>query len=108
MVANRAASIKHVRTTVLPADYFDRLSAGETATIVTDDFELGVGLAVVIPLPTTIALITATRVERAYVVTTRGYTVDQFIEIALAYANSSLDEAQRLVDELRPVERPKR
>lgn len=106
MSVDRAVAIQHVRTGVLNDREYSGWRPGETAIVVTHRFEIGDGLATVMPLHATIDLITAVGDDRTYLVTTRGYTVEKLLDIAMAYANGLLDEVELLIQALRPQEYP--
>ena len=97
-------SIKFVNHKSLSADYFSHLAAGESALIVTDGVALHEQLVNMIPHGTTLWPLTSTGDVRVYRVTVRGYTVGQFIDIAMAFSNMQFDKAEELINELRHVE----
>ena len=97
-------SIEFINRRSLSADHFSRQAAGASAIIVTNGVALHEKLASMIPLVTTLWPLTSTGDVRVYHLTVRGYTIEKFIDIAMAFTNMQFDEAEAFIDELRPVE----
>jgi hypothetical protein len=88
----------------LSADHFSSRPAGATAIIVTSGVVLDEKLAGPIPLETTLWPLTSVGDVHVYKLTIRGYTVQHFIDIAMAFANMKFDEAEELIKQLKPIE----
>lgn len=95
-------TIDKTEVTAVRADAFSQRPAGEATHIVTQGVMLHAGLATLIPQETILLHLTSVGDHHVYSLSVRGYTVAQFIAIAIAYANENFDEATTLVNELRP------
>ena len=97
-------TIKAAELTPVRADAFTESPAGEAAKIITEGVLLQPDIANVMPLTTHLQHLTSVGNRHVYTLSVRGWTVEQFIAIATAYAKEDFVEAQKLTDELRPKE----
>ena len=103
-------TITHSETT--PVGYKDMAQSrgGVVTKLVATGVKLHPGLAAMLPSTSTIVteLVPLTSVGEChtYHLYVAGYTVEQFVAIATAYANADFDEAARLTNELRPTFSP--
>lgn len=97
-------TIDAVGVTNVAADAFTQTPAGETAKIITEGIVLGSNITNVMPRSVKLQHLTSVGDRHVYTISVHGgWTVAQFIAIATAYANENFEEADRLTDELRPV-----
>lgn len=94
-------TINHAMITPVSADAFTEQPAGEATKIVTEGVMLHAGLATMIYQRTELTHLTSVGDRHVYSLLVLGYTIDEFIAIATAYANEDFDEATRLISELR-------
>jgi hypothetical protein len=81
---------------------------GEQATVVATGVVIHPEIADTIPRDTQVSPLTSIGDEHTYHVVVRGYTIEEFKAIAVAYANKDFTNAKRLSDELSPNNTPKR
>jgi hypothetical protein len=95
-------TIEHAEIKPLRADhdYYPALPAGESTCMTARGVVLHPALTSMIPPATTLEPLTSTEDVHTYKLEVRGYTVEQFIAIATAYANADFAEADRLIAEL--------
>jgi len=83
-------------------DFEPPQKGGERARVLVQGTKFGADLADLFPHGTTTISHHLDRLTQVYVVTTRGYTIQQFIEIVKLYEDGKFDEVDRLVAELFP------
>ena len=98
------SSIEAINVTTVPADFFTRTPAGESAILVTNGIIIHPHLAAIMPRTTHLYPLTSEDSSHVYSVTVIGYTVEAFIAIAAAFANKDIDLAESLIKALRPTE----
>lgn len=76
------------------------LPAGTTAILVATGVVIHPQMATLLPQHTYLVPLTTVGVTSTYSVEIRGYTLDQFIAIVLAYANGDFERAEKLLAEL--------
>lgn len=102
--------IRVIGLKTVPADYFSSTPAGESATLFTTDLVIHRELASLIPQPTSILPVISKNLRRSdtwqhvYHVTTRGYTIDEFVAIVSRFHKEDFNEAYRAIERLRPRE----